>query len=85
MAGFLIFYKRISGEYQVIEFDGEDGHREALRERLRLESDARFADGDIEIAALSSDSLDSVRKTHSRYFNGEKAQFIEQNDNGDGR
>lgn len=36
--------------------------------RLQLERERQ--DQDIEIAALTSGSIDSLRRTHSRYFTG---------------
>ncbi|WP_433206856.1 hypothetical protein ACQP1G_20815 [Nocardia sp. CA-107356] len=76
MSGFLIIYKRQSGEYQIVEYDGEDGHRAALNQRLALESEGELTEMEFEIAALSSDSLESIKKTHSRYFHGKEVQFI---------
>ncbi|WP_416562767.1 hypothetical protein [Nocardia testacea] len=74
--GFLILYKRRSGEYQVIEYGGQEGRRAALSERLRLEASDEFPGEEFEVAALFSDSLESVKKTHSRYFQGEKVEFV---------
>jgi hypothetical protein len=68
MAGFLVIYNRKSREWSVEEFDGPDGHKAALLRRLELEHDR--TDPDVEIASLNSDSLETVKKTHSRYFEG---------------
>ena len=68
MAGFLIEYNRRNGDHRVTKFPGEDGHQEALRRRLELE--AERTDPDWEIASLNSDSLETVMKTHARYFEG---------------
>jgi hypothetical protein len=68
MAGYVIEYNRRTGEWQVHEFLGADGPRRALRERLRLEESR--VDPDIELASINADSLETVRKTHSRYFQG---------------
>lgn len=66
MSGFVIEYHRPSGKRRVHEFVGVEGHREALLCRLRLEEER--VDVDWEIASLNSDSLDTVKKTHARYF-----------------
>ena len=76
MPGFLILYRRHSGERQVLSYDGPDGRQRALLERLRLEADGRFKDSDIEIAAVSSDSIETVKATHARYFNGDEIDFL---------
>lgn len=68
MAGYVIQYNRITGDRMVTEFPGRQGHREALMLRLRLEKERK--DADWEIVALSSDSLETIEKTHSRYFTG---------------
>lgn len=66
MAGFVIEYNRLSGERRVHSFSGATGHRDALRRRLELE-DARESE-DWEIVSLNSDSLQTVKRTHARYF-----------------
>lgn len=66
MAGFVIEYNRRSGERRVHTFLGANGHREALRRRLELE-DSRESD-EWEIVSLNSDSIETVRRTHARYF-----------------
>lgn len=68
MAGYLIEYNRRTGQWQVHEFPGADGPRRALAERLSRE--ATRVDPDIEIASINADSLNTVMKTHSRYFEG---------------
>ncbi|GGI46318.1 hypothetical protein BCL57_001294 [Agromyces flavus] len=68
MPGFLVEYNRRNGDWRVTEFPGEDGHQDALKRRLELE--AERVDPDWEIASLNSDSLDTVQKTHARYFEG---------------
>lgn len=66
MAGFVIEYNRLSGERRVHSFPGTEGHREALRRRLELESTRESEDW--EIVSLNSDSIETVRRTHARYF-----------------
>lgn len=68
MPGYVIEYNRITGDRVVMEFPGSNGHREALLERLKLEQARPSTDW--EIVSLNSDSLDTVKKTHSRYFTG---------------
>lgn len=68
MAGFVIEYHRPTGARRVHEFLGPDGHREAMLCRLRLE--AERLDGDWEIASLNSDAIETLMKTHARYFVG---------------
>ena len=41
-----------------------------MEHRLALEADR--TDLNIEIATVSSKSLDTLKQTHSRYFNGEE-------------
>jgi hypothetical protein len=71
MAGFVIQYNRRTKESEVTEFLEPNGHREAMRRRLELERERH--DPEIEIVSLASDSLQTVRRTHSRYFEGELA------------
>lgn len=70
MPGFVVVYNRKSRNWSVTEFPGPDGHRKAMRRRLELERTRQ--DGDWEIASLNSDSLETVRRTHARYFEGEE-------------
>lgn len=69
MQGYLIEYNRKTAVARVTEFTGPDGARRALQRRLELE--AERSDPDWEIVALTSDSIDTVRATHSRYFQGQ--------------
>ena len=66
MPGFVIQYNKRTGARNVTEYLGSDGHRLALRERLRLERETN--NPDIEIVSLVGRSLDTIKKTHSRYF-----------------
>ncbi|MFJ4170804.1 hypothetical protein ACIPY3_14950 [Paenarthrobacter sp. NPDC089714] len=68
MAGFVIKYNRRTGDRIVKEFPGRLGHREALKLRLELERERESREW--EIVSLNSDSLETVKKTHSRYFTG---------------
>ncbi|MDQ0755780.1 hypothetical protein QFZ61_001767 [Arthrobacter sp. B3I4] len=74
MPGYVIEYNRITGDRYVIEFPGSNGHREALLERLKLEKIRPSEDW--EIVSLNSDSLETVQKTHSRYFTGSQVPAL---------
>ncbi|MFG1794173.1 hypothetical protein [Nocardia sp. NPDC049149] len=80
--GLLVLYQRHTGDHQLCEFDGPDGAREAVAERLRLERDPRYAVDNVEICALSSESLASIKVTHSRYFGGRQVDFAERSSEG---
>jgi hypothetical protein len=72
MPGFVIEYHRPSGDRRVHEFLGSNGHREALAYRLALELER--TDRDWEIASLNSESMEMLRRTHARYFQGRELQ-----------
>lgn len=74
MSGFVIEYNRRSGMRRVTNFIGAEGHREALLRRLELEKSRE--DEDWEIASLNSDSLETLMKTHARYFKGEELRSV---------
>ena len=65
MVGFLIEYNRRTRVRRVTEFATP---REAMEHRLQLETTR--TDDDVEIAALASKSLETLKQTHSRYFSG---------------
>lgn len=65
MTDFIITYKRKSGESLIEQFSDST---QALKERLRRE--AAINDPDVEIAHISAPSLESLKKSHSRYFMG---------------
>lgn len=65
MRGYVIEFNRKTRERRVHEFQSA---REAMQFRLRLES--QRANADVEIAALISKSLETLARTHSRYFTG---------------
>lgn len=65
VAEFVITYKRRSGESFLKQFSDST---QALKERLRRE--AAIDDPDVEIAHISAPSLESLKKSHSRYFMG---------------
>jgi hypothetical protein len=74
MPGYLVMYNRKSRDWSVQVFGGADGHKAALLRRLELEHDR--VDDDIEIASLNSDSLETIKKTHSRYFEGIEQELV---------
>lgn len=74
MPGFVIQYNRRTGKSRVTAFDEDGGHRAALKLRLQLESER--IDDDVEIVSVVSDSLETVRRTHSRYFREEKLAAV---------
>jgi hypothetical protein len=75
MISALVLYERHTGEHQVFTFDDPGA---ATRWRLWLETcpDYMFTGRNIEIASLSSDSLATIRQTHSRYFYGREADLL---------
>ncbi len=64
----MIKYNRRTGDRIVKEFPGRLGHRDALKLRLQLERERESRDW--EVVSLNSDSLETVKMTHSRYFTG---------------
>jgi hypothetical protein len=66
VTGFILSYHRRSGELTIEQFTGDDSVSRAASRRLELERER--TDADVEIASLFSDSLESLQKTHSRYF-----------------
>jgi hypothetical protein len=62
MKPYLVIYNRRSGDKTIQEFANPAA---AMKERLRLETNS---DADTEIVVLSSDSIESLRITHARYF-----------------
>ena len=65
MPNFVIEFNRKTRDRRVQEFPGA---REAMEHRLELESER--TDLNIEIVALTSESLETLMMTHSRYFTG---------------
>ena len=63
MPGFLIQYHRPSGRVTCTPFDTL---RDALLECIRRDNER--TDPDIENVAISAESEESLRRTHSRYF-----------------
>lgn len=68
MPGFVIEFNRRTRDRRVTEFAGPTSSRDAMRRRLELEHAGR--EKDVEIVALTSGSLTTLKKTHARYFTG---------------
>lgn len=66
MKAFLLEYRRSAGE--LLSIEEFPNLVDATHERLRRE-DLR-TDKDIEIAAIMSTDLESLKRSHSRYFMG---------------
>ncbi len=71
MSAFVVEYHLVSGDYRVTEFTGEDGRRAAMDRRISLEQ-AHPGDDGWEIVSLNADSLETIKETHSRYFQGQE-------------
>lgn len=54
--------------------DGHESGQQAIRDRFEWER--YFDDLDVEVVVLGADSLDTVKRTHRRYFAGSSAQNI---------
>lgn len=63
MTSFVIEYHRLSGELSVTPFSNP---REASEERFRRNQNR--ASSDIEVVTVTTDSLESLKRSHSRYF-----------------
>jgi hypothetical protein len=72
MTGFLVEYHRPTGDWSVREFRGASGPSDALKASFKLERERKSAD--FEIAALVSESIEVIKKTHSRYFSGHERE-----------
>lgn len=62
---FVVAYKRSAGK--LLELGEFDTAKEAHARRMELDLQYR-TDHDVEVAVLGSDSLDQLKRTHSRYF-----------------
>jgi hypothetical protein len=71
VSAFVIEYHRVSGDYRITEFGGQEGRAKAIRRRLDLERQHENGDG-WEIVSLHADSVDALKTTHSRYFMGQE-------------
>lgn len=64
MKDLVLIYNRISGALRLSEFDDP---AEAVRVRLEREKEYRD-DPNTEVVLVTAESLDDIKKTHSRYF-----------------
>ena len=71
MKDFVLIYNRISGALRLSEFDDP---AEAVRVRLEREKEFRD-DPNTEVVLITAESLDDIKKTHSRYFLGVADNF----------
>ena len=69
MEGILIKYNRKNGDRIVHEFKGASGSMDAMKTKLFADSISSPED-DWEVVVIGSDSLSTVKRTHSRYFSG---------------
>ena len=68
MSSFVVEYNRKTRDWFVTSYPGTNGRKRAMAHRFELER--RRPTTDWEIVSLNSDSIDTIRKTHSRYFEG---------------
>jgi hypothetical protein len=66
VASFLLRYDRRTGALEVTEYAGAQARERALAARVRAE-DERPSE-DVEVVALTADSLEELHRTHGRYF-----------------
>ncbi|MFI2563853.1 hypothetical protein [Paenarthrobacter sp. NPDC018779] len=74
MPGFTIQYNKKTQERLVEVFEGDSGHRDAMKRRLELEK--KHLGMDWEIVSLNATSLASIQQSHSRYFHGRDITVI---------
>lgn len=71
MVGIMIRYNRRTGDRIVREYLGENGYKDAVRNRLFLRNASISSSADdLETVVIGADSLATVKRTHSRYFSG---------------
>lgn len=69
MVGLIVRYNRLSGDRVLKLYEGPNGYIEASRDKAYIRDMKRIG-GDWEVALIGSDSLDTIKRTHSRYFSG---------------
>lgn len=69
MVGMIIRYNRKTGDRIVREYPGSEGYLDAVND-FEFRMNIGKHQGDWELAVIGSDSFDSIRTTHSRYFTG---------------
>lgn len=70
MRSFLIAYRRSAGRIVRLVGFGAGLHRDAIEACFDAEREFRD-DRDVEVVVLHADSLETVKRTHGRYFLGE--------------
>ena len=68
MKSFLVVYDRRSGDLEIREY-ADDAEEQALRDRFEREL-AERGRSDVEVVLFYSDSIETLKKTHSHYFWG---------------
>lgn len=72
---FLVSYDPATGNVAVEPFDNDYDAAQAAYSKAEHESGAKG--DDLDIVLLSADSLDTIKQTHSSYFNGKGQQLEE--------
>lgn len=72
MPGFVIEYSRSTGECKVTPYLQENGSELAFDDRMERES--RNKNPDVEIVSIIGKSLETIQRTHARYFMRENFQ-----------
>lgn len=71
---FLVTYDLATGETEVRRFGTDyDGAQKAYAEAERANAD----EAKLDVVLLSADSLETIKQTHSSYFNGGASQLKE--------
>lgn len=63
---YVLEYRRSNGALSIEEFEAP---HEVVQRQFELE-DRHRGDDDVEVATISAENLDAVKRTHSRYFAG---------------
>jgi hypothetical protein len=71
MSAFVVEYHLTSGDYRVTEYPDRAGRHAALERRMAFERAHSREDG-WEVVSLHAQSLDAIKVTHSRYFQGQE-------------
>ncbi|NMM93982.1 hypothetical protein [Bifidobacterium oedipodis] len=69
MVGMFIRYNRRTGDRVVKVYDGPNGYLEAVNDPGYVR-DMGKSGTDWEVAVIGSDSMEAIKRTHSRYFTG---------------
>jgi hypothetical protein len=72
---FLVIYDPTTGDVAVEPFGSDYDAAQEAYAKAEQESSARG--DDLDIVLLSADSLDTIKQTHSSYFNGKGQQLEE--------